>query len=115
MKVVASRPARRYIQFVKGKVKYRDDKIIRNNEAYSITTDPVHYVITVTAMTNEGAFYGIQTLLSLFYSPEAASYTGISTPLPVFNIVDYPRFPYRGLNIGNQSPNKLQRYVLLFR
>jgi hexosaminidase len=54
--------------------------------------------IAITANDSAGAFYGIQTLRALL---PADAYGRSSGPLPVpeVEIVDAPRFPYRGLHL----------------
>ena len=50
--------------------------------------------ITITASTDEGIFYGIQTLVQLLpVEPEA------SLTIPAVDITDYPRFGYRGMHL----------------
>src|SRR5215217_711814 len=51
--------------------------------------------IEITASTDQGVFYGIQTLLQLL-PVKAGSQT---LALPAVNITDYPRFAYRGMHL----------------
>ena len=47
-------------------------------------------IISITGKTASGAFFGIQTLLSL---------SSQSSQIPETKIIDYPRFPYRGMHL----------------
>ncbi len=49
--------------------------------------------IHIQSNTGSGIFYGIQSLLQLLTEP---THTG---EMPFLDIVDYPRFPYRGLHL----------------
>jgi hexosaminidase len=55
--------------------------------------------ITIRANTHAGLFYGVQTLLQLFPKEieSAGKVTGIAWKIPVAEIMDYPRFGWRGL------------------
>ncbi|MCZ4222067.1 beta-N-acetylhexosaminidase [Pedobacter rhodius] len=51
--------------------------------------------VTINSATSKGIFYGIQTLIQLLpYSPKA-----FPLQIPSVNIVDYPRFDYRGMHL----------------
>jgi len=51
--------------------------------------------IQILASSSNGVFYGIQTLIQLLpYSPKA-----VSVQIPAVNIIDYPRFDYRGMHL----------------
>jgi hexosaminidase len=51
--------------------------------------------ITISAATDEGIFYGVQTLLQLL----PADTSLLSLTIPAVNIMDYPRFDYRGMHL----------------
>ena len=51
--------------------------------------------ITISASTDEGIFYGVQTLLQLLpLTPAGSSYK-----IAAVDITDYPRFDYRGMHL----------------
>ncbi|GAA4306522.1 beta-N-acetylhexosaminidase [Compostibacter hankyongensis] len=55
--------------------------------------------VTITANRHKGLFYGMQTLLQLL-PPEIESHektAGITWDIPAVDILDYPRFGWRGL------------------
>ena len=89
-------PSNRYILINMGQV---DGVDINNTEAYELHVMPDISVINITGSSSAGAFFGIQTLLSLH------SYSSI---IPKADVVDYPRFPYRGmhLDVGRNFQNK---------
>ena len=77
-----------------------------SEEAYELTVLSEPAVITITGKNTSGAFYGIQTLLSL---------SSQSSQLPETKVVDYPRFPYRGmhLDVGRNFRSKEEVFKLL--
>ncbi|KAK2141928.1 hypothetical protein LSH36_1015g00006 [Paralvinella palmiformis] len=86
---------RKLIRMTTGQVK--TDRKLRDNvreQMYQIYFRQEHQIITIVGVSPVGVFYGIQTLLALI------SHNGqLITDLPEFNIVDYPRLPYRGLMV----------------
>ena len=65
-------------------------KVGVSTDAYLLTVDTDHELITVTGQTPAGVFYGLQTLVNLAFSDgELASLT----------VKDWPRFQYRGLHV----------------
>ena len=71
-------------------------KKILGNEGY--TLDVTETTATVAANTPAGIFYGMQTLLQLL--PKEIERNNVSRrewTIPVVSIVDYPRFPWRGI------------------
>lgn len=58
-------------------------------EGYSLTVSPKH--IEISAATEAGAFYAVQTLLQL-------TAQGSSRKIDCCTVTDSPRFPYRGLH-----------------
>ncbi len=67
------------------------DKSIGNAEGYSLTIGADK--ITIVGGDNAGAFYGIQSVLSLLPAQTASSYT-----IPQLTAVDSPRFQWRGMH-----------------
>lgn len=63
-------------------------------EGYELLVKPDR--IFFSAGSTSGLFYGVQTLKQLF----PADKTGLNYPLsiPSLSIIDYPRFPYRGMH-----------------
>ena len=72
----------------------KNDKI--NHEGYKLTV--AANGITIEAATSTGAFYAIQSIRSLMKAAELKTNPSAYT-LPLVNIEDEPRFPYRGLMI----------------
>ena len=74
-------------------------KLLKNNErkdAYKLEVDATKIIIS--SSSNEGLFYGMQTLLQLL--PETKSESGSSGfTIPQLSIQDYPRFQYRGMHL----------------
>lgn len=72
-------------------IELRVDKSIGDSEAYrlSIAADK----ITLVGADNAGAFYGIQSLLSLMPAEAASSYS-----LPQLSVNDAPRYSWRGMH-----------------
>ncbi|MDR4989150.1 MAG: family 20 glycosylhydrolase [Bacteroidales bacterium] len=66
-------------------------------EAYALSVDRSGG-IAISAMTEAGIFYGIQSLLALF-PVDAFFEKPAEVVLPVAEVVDYPRFSYRGMHI----------------
>lgn len=67
-----------------------DSSIVTGNEAYRIEIDKKG--VRLSANTETGIFYGLQTLLQLVNN-------GDNKTLPALTINDSPRFPYRGLHL----------------
>ena len=74
----------------------KQDKSIKGDEAYtlSITEDG----IVISASSRPGAFYGLQTLLSML-PPEQFNGAASEIVLPFAEIQDAPAFAYRGLHL----------------
>jgi hexosaminidase len=74
-------------------------KLVKNNErkdAYRL--DVTATKIIISSSSNEGLFYGMQTLLQLLPETKAESVSqGIV--IPQLSIKDYPRFQYRGMHL----------------
>ena len=58
-------------------------------EAYRL--DITSNSVQITGQTADGVFWGIQSLLSLCDS--------VNCKIPVGSVLDYPRFPYRGMHL----------------
>ena len=67
-----------------------DSSIVTGNEAYRI--EIVKKGVLLSANTETGILYGLQTLLQLLNN-------GDNKTLPALTINDSPRFPYRGLHL----------------
>jgi hexosaminidase len=63
------------------------------------TLDATNSRLTIKANTPAGLFYGIQSLLQLLPKEieNQKAVTGINWQIPAVNIVDYPRFAWRGI------------------
>lgn len=70
-------------------------------EAYSFSISKD--AIRISGSDNAGAFYGVQSLLSLLPAQTASSYS-----LPLLDAKDYPRFTWRGMHydMGRNFHNK---------
>ncbi|XP_053373998.1 beta-hexosaminidase-like [Mercenaria mercenaria] len=73
----------------RGYIMFESDKTF-NKEQYEIKVEAKTTAIIITSSNGKGAFYGIQTLISMLDS---------SNIIPECIIKDHPRFPYRGLMI----------------
>src|SRR6185312_15925611 len=74
-------------------------KLLKNNErkdAYNL--EVTSNKIIISSSSNEGLFYGMQTLLQLLPETKSESISaGFS--IPELTIKDYPRFQYRGMHL----------------
>ena len=75
-----------------GDIKLIIDDAIEGNEAYKLTISKDG--VLISASTENGVFYGIQTLLQLIPEGEMDSFN-----LPYVIIEDEPRFSYRGMHL----------------
>ncbi|MGS2725890.1 glycoside hydrolase family 20 protein [Psychroserpens sp. BH13MA-6] len=79
------------IQFIK-------DLSISNEEGYILNISPKH--IQIKAATDQGAFYGVQTLRQLLpVAFENGSFSDDTVKIPCQLIKDAPQFPYRGMHL----------------
>lgn len=77
---------------------FKQDNTIENNEAY--TLDINNNKIVVSAKTEQGAFYGFQTLRQLLpVSFENGSYKEKEVKIANTHIKDKPQFSYRGMHL----------------
>ena len=70
------------------------DRNILGKEGYNLTVTPS--LIRLQANDAAGVFYGMQTILQLLPSDKAASARS-SAAIPCVEVLDYPRFGWRGL------------------
>jgi hexosaminidase len=74
----------------------RTPNAVIGNEGYTLDVTPKKIILT--ANTEGGLFYGVQTLLQLLPKEiDNQSLTNVKWEIPCVKIVDYPRFPWRGL------------------
>ncbi len=75
------------------------DNSIKEKEGYTLNADADK--VLIKASTNQGLFYGVQTLLQLLpaevESPKQIK--NVDWTVPSVSIVDSPRFPYRGMHL----------------
>ncbi len=70
---------------------------VTGKEGYELVVRPDRVIIR--AKTGAGLFYGVQTLLQLFPAQAAGKPSGDNVLLPVVEIKDEPRFPWRGMHL----------------
>ncbi len=79
-------------------------EIDNNSEGYTI--DVTNNSITISAINDTGAFYALQTLRQLWNH---------STTINGMNLIDYPRFKYRGMTLDSarhfQSVTEIQNLL----
>jgi len=83
-----------------------------HNEGYELSVGQDD--IRITASTPTGAFYGVQSLLSLI-PPTAWTHPQTEIDIPCVEIKDEPRFAYRGfmLDVGRNFQTKQEVYKIL--
>ena len=69
------------------------------NEGYTLSID--EDIILLKAKDASGAFYGVQTLRQLLpvSLEKLNSFSNPTIALPLVDIVDFPKFPYRGMHL----------------
>ena len=74
------------------------DETIENAEGYKLNIEP--YQITISAKTDQGAFYAVQTLRQLL-PPEFENHTLSDEKISIqcMSITDAPQFQYRGMHL----------------
>ncbi|BFZ08611.1 hypothetical protein BsWGS_11650 [Bradybaena similaris] len=107
IQMVVKAPPSFYINFVVEEVQVRvRGHTLSTNEAYDLRVQPSINTITVRASQPAGAFYAVQTLLSL---------TDNNGTIPECHVTDAPRYAYRGVLIdvarNFQSKEKIYRYL----
>ena len=90
------------------------DKTIEHSEGYELNILPKQ--ITISAKTDQGAFYAVQSLRQLLPAEfENSSYSEQSVKLPCMKIKDQPKFAYRGmhLDVGRHlfSVDFIKKYI----
>ncbi|HBX64956.1 MAG TPA: beta-N-acetylglucosaminidase, partial [Balneolaceae bacterium] len=75
---------------------------IQNEEGYQLSVD--EDLVTISAPTTAGLFYGIQTLRQLLpveieYQKPSMAPVNTEWNIPAVEITDYPRFEYRGMHL----------------
>jgi len=90
------------------------DQTIENTEGYKLDIQP--YKITISAKTDQGAFYAVQTLRQLLppgFENNSISEEKIS--IQCMSIIDAPQFQYRGmhLDVGRHmfSVDFIKKYI----
>lgn len=93
-KMSDEKPPKQYIliNFAEAGVEVNGN-ISSSPDAYSLTVDPGPEIIEVTAVATSGAFYGIQTILSL------ALKHPVKGTIPGITVKDEPRFEFRGMHL----------------
>lgn len=100
------------ITFSQGKVNLPKNSSLSVSEAYHIYINPNKNTIEVTANEASGAFYAVQTLLSLMKKDGSDTSKEKGHRFPGMNITDAPRFEYRGLML-DVSRNFVQKATVL--
>ncbi len=72
------------------------NQIGKNPEGYYLLITPDK--ISIKANTNNGLFYGVQTLIQIIYNQKMTSDL-TELLIPSAEITDYPKFKWRGLNL----------------
>ena len=101
-------PQTNYIQFIKGNPWILKQKPFTKDEAYNLKIDS--NVIKITASTEAGAFYAIQTIRQLSTQSnngvrgyqtirQLSTQSNNGVRVPHVDIMDQPRFQYRGMHI----------------
>ena len=83
-----------------------------NAEAYILNIDPQQGIIIMGA-DEAGVFYGIQSLLSLFPADLNNVFETVVS-VPSINVVDGPRFPYRGMHLDVSRSFHSKQNVMKF-
>ena len=79
-------------------ISFIKDNSITNPEGYKLNISPSK--IEIRAITDQGAFYAVQTLRQLLPPEfENGTYSENNTVLPCVSIEDEPRFKYRGMHL----------------
>ncbi|XP_046350295.2 uncharacterized protein LOC124131226 [Haliotis rufescens] len=93
-KMSDEKPPKQYIliKFAEAGVEVNGN-ISSSPDAYTLTVDPGPEIIEVTAVATSGAFYGIQTILSL------ALKHPVKGTIPGMTVKDEPRFEFRGMHL----------------
>lgn len=92
--------------------KVRDETL--GDEGYQLEVDPLK--IKIVANAKAGLFYGMQTLKQLIPAPgEQFPFLDSVRQIPCVSIIDYPRFPWRGLMLDVSrhffTVQEVKRYI----
>jgi hexosaminidase len=83
------------------------------NEGYQLKLDPT--LISISANTPAGLFYGVQTLLQILPDAQARGQENKEIMLPELLITDFPRFAWRGLMFDVSrhffTKDEVKRYI----
>lgn len=109
---IAKSATSKVITFSQGKVTLPKNSSLSISEAYHIYINPSKNTIEVTANEASGAFYAVQTLLSLTEKDRSDTSKEKGHRFPGMNITDAPRFEYRGLML-DVSRNFVQKATVL--
>lgn len=98
----------------KGNIKLLIDPTISNSEGYKLSIK--YNAIVISAKTNAGIFYGIQSLRQLLpVAIETPKNNIIELKIPAVEISDNPRYKYRGmhLDVGRHffSVTDIKKYI----
>lgn len=77
------------ISIVFGEIELKCHEVRKKSEAYKLTISKKEENITILASDKPGAFYAIQSLLSLYKDGD----------VPECDILDAPRYSYRGMHL----------------
>lgn len=100
MKIVKSKPMRKFLQISKADVVVSlDGSSSKHPDAYVLEANTEKQHISITAGTNQSLFYAFQTLRSILFAPEAGASGSDKVMIPGFTIKDAPRYSYRGLHL----------------
>ncbi|GFO14416.1 beta-hexosaminidase [Plakobranchus ocellatus] len=115
-----SRNPEKVIAFTQEKVSSPDPALIES-EAYRLEVDTTKQFVQISASTRAGAFYAVQTLLSLT-SPQSSSSKNSSSPtisscgnrltIPSCTVHDAPRYSYRGMHVDISRNFQEKREIL---
>ncbi|MGK0430758.1 MAG: hexosaminidase [Psychroserpens sp.] len=79
-------------------IEFKLDDTIENPEGYQLDIQP--YKIIISAKTDQGAFYAVQTLRQLLPPEfENGSFSEENTSIQCMTITDAPQFQYRGMHL----------------
>ena len=85
-----------------------------DQEGYQLAVTPTG--VTITAPTTHGLFNGVQTLRQLLPAwIESPTVMAVPWTIPAQQIVDYPRYAYRGVQLDiarhYESPAQVERFI----
>ena len=94
-----------------GAIRLSIDKTVAGDEAYRLSVTPDG--VDVRASSLRGLFYGMATFMQLLPAEieSTACVDGVEWTVPEVEVVDSPRFPYRGLMLDVTPPLHFRRGV----